>query len=161
MQSSSLKVSQGKTAVLGQQEGLCPSMAQLPPGRWWGAGGSPHAPYPYQGSIYLDLPSSSEKPEVSPSQTHVNTFSGNKHSAWAPGLSSAGVHLTLTASFIPTESSSFCPALPEPGLVKGMELQNKSPAGRQGTGRGKAYGELYFRGQKSVTMWRRIASDNE
>lgn len=55
----------------------------------------------------------------------------------------------------------FCPALLEPGLAKGMEPQNKSLAGRQGTGREKAYGELYFRGQKSVTMWRRIASDNE
>ena len=55
----------------------------------------------------------------------------------------------------------FCPVPLEPGLEKGMKTWNKSLAGRQGTGRGKAYGELYFRGQKSVTMWRRIASDNE
>lgn len=53
------------------------------------------------------------------------------------------------------------PASPQPGLEKGLEPRNKSAPGGRGNGRGKAYGELYFRGQKSVTMWRRIASDNE
>lgn len=71
---------------------------------------------------------------------------------------SADVQLTITAPFILTKA----PTAPlEPGLEKGMEMWNKSLVGRQGTVRGKAYGELYFRGQKSVTMWRRIASDNE
>lgn len=56
------------------------------------------------------------------------------------------------------------PSPPPPALaalVEGMELRNKSVPGVRGNGRGMAYGKLYFRGQKSVTMWRRIASDNE
>lgn len=69
---------------------------------------------------------------------------------------SADVQLTVTAPFILTKAPT---AALEP--ANGMKMWNKSLVGRQGTVRGKAYGELYFRGQKTVTMWRRIASDNE
>lgn len=110
-------------------------MAQMSGGERWGARSAARN-VPCRGFLHRN-----------PATTRFNPFPSNSAS-------------TTPAPSVPTE----VPVPPPPALaalVEGMELRNKSVPGVRGNGRGMAYGKLYFRGQKSVTMWRRIASDNE
>lgn len=54
VQSSGLRISQGKTAALGQQEELFPGMGQVTQGGWQGAGG-PSAHTLLQSGLILSL----------------------------------------------------------------------------------------------------------